>query len=202
MSLWTSIRDTVTSVLPTVIGTAIGGPVGGAVGSILTAARNPGPVQPQISLMPMPTTSATSMPGSGGMVQTAGTLRALPPIMGAMRGWLVGARGIVTSATGALLGVMRGQKLFRNAQVLQLAKQVGIDAAAVALGVTAVDIAQMIAAHVQRRGRRHRTRGISGRDIKCTRRTMRKFHSLSRLFHTTSTARRRTGGAANIIRQG
>jgi hypothetical protein len=199
MSLWTSIRDTVVGAAPTIIGAAIGGPAGATIGNILGGAVARQQAQ---TLLPMPQPVGNAGPG-GSMVQTAGTLRALPPIMGAMRGWLVGARGIVTSATGALLGVMRGQKLFRNAQVLALAKQVGIDAAAVALGVTAVDVAQMIAAHVQRRGRRHRTRGISGRDIKCTRRTMRKFHSLARLFHTTSTsARRRSPAGATLIRQG
>ena len=191
MSLWTDIRDTVTGIAPTVIGAAVGYPaLGATLSGIIGASRQ---AVPQ-TLMPMPS--------GGGMIQTAGTLRALPPIMGAMRGWLVGARGLVTSGAGALLGVMRGQKLFRNAQVMQLAKQVGIDAAAVALGVTAVDVAQMIAAHVQRRGRRHRTRGISGRDIKCTRRTMRKFHSLAKLFHTSSTRRSVGQRGSTVIRQG
>jgi hypothetical protein len=91
----------------------------------------------------------------------------------------ISARGIARTAAGKIAGVMKGTQLLRNKQVISLTKQIGIVAAAAALGITANDVAEMILAET---GKRRRVRGISGRDIKCTRRTLGKLRSVQRLI--------------------
>jgi hypothetical protein len=145
----------------------------------------------------------------GGFFPTAAAAGVVPRAMQMMRGmtgWLIGPRGIVTSATGKILGVMRGTSLFRNKKVFALAKQVGIDTAAVVLGVTVVEVAQMVFAHQQTLGRR-RGRGISGRDVKVTRRTIGKIRTIEKsLAESGICAPRGRGRARNasgtFVRQG
>lgn len=179
MSLWTSITGAVRSVAAVaapVVGAVYGGPAGAAFGKALSSAiaprsYMPGPVGPSAPGAPTP--------GGSGMQRTAGQIpKYAVGAMGALRNWIISARGIVSTMGGRILGVMRGTKLFRSAQVTKLAKQVGLEAAAVALGISAVEVAQIIAADIQRP--RRRARGISARDVRTTRRTIGKIRTIER----------------------
>jgi len=192
MSLWTNITGAVRSLAP-LIGGAIAGPVGAGVGALFV------PQPKTASLMPMPLPGG--MPGTG-MMQTAGVPK-LPsvPSMGQMFSqglrWLIGPRGIARSAAGKIVGVMRGTTLFRNKKAIALAKQIGIDAAAVALGITVADVAEMFVAEA---GKRRRVRGISGRDIKCTRRTLGKLRSVQRLIGAAAPRRSAPRRPSTVVR--
>lgn len=207
MSLWTSIRDTVTGVVakaaPTVIGTAIGGPVGGIIGNTLGNALLPMPSAPS---MGAPTASPSAMPGSGGMVQTGAT-GTWGSLVGKATQWIIGQRGIVSTTAGRLLGVMKGTRLIRVKQIADLAKRVGLEATAAALGVTVVEVAQLIAAHLMSSAaKRKRGRGITGRDVRITRRTIHKIrsieHSLSGLCHPRRATTRARSAGGTFVRQG
>lgn len=127
-----------------------------------------------------------------GMTPTAGQG---PVVAGAIKGvqafgrWLVGARGLAYSATGKLMGVMRGTALFSNKKALRLARVIGIEATAVALGITAADVAQMIVAEAAKGPRR--ARGISARDVRTTRRTIGKIRSIEKGLRESGICRRK-----------
>lgn len=96
------------------------------------------------------------------------------------------------AAGGRLMSVIlpNGTKVTAKA-VAALARRIGIDAAAVGLGIGAVDIAQAILQDDKRRARSHR-RGISWRDMNVTNRTMRKFHTMQRHLKCSPTRRRKS----------
>lgn len=156
----------------------------------------------------------TAMPGSGSMMRTANPIvpkLLMKPAIGAFaaaRNWLISARGMVSTISGRLLGVMRGSKLFRSKEVMSMAKLIGIEATAVALGISAVEVAQLIAAQLTQTAGRRRGRGISARDVKVTRRTIGKIRSIERTLSDvcgprTSRARKsRSTIPAAFVRQG
>lgn len=168
MSLWTKVRDVVRSAAP-LIGAAYG-PAGAMIGGLIAP-------QPKLETMPSGLMLPAPSPGPG-MVETAGTVRPALQAAAAAGRWLISKTGVVTTFGGKILGVMRGTRLFRNRQVVQLVKQIGIQGAATALGITAVEVAQMVAEH-QMQGNRKR-RGISYRDVATTRRTIGKIRSIQR----------------------
>lgn len=208
MSLFTTLRNAVTSVaapLVTAAATVYGGPVLGGLTGTLLAGAGSGPSAPG-----SPTATGAAIPGAGeeggGMIRTAGAVRGAVGAMAAARNWLISGRGIVSTISGRLLGVLRGTKLFKNAQVADLAKRIGIEATAAALGITVVEVAQLIAAHLmQRAGRHRRGRGITARDVRTTRRTIHKIrsieHALSQSGICRHTSRARRAPAA-FVRQG
>jgi len=192
MSLWTKVRDAVRSVAAPIVSAAV--PVAGPlIGRLI--APTPKVAAPQALIGAPPPVG----PG-GGMIQTAGVPKISAPSMGQMFSqglrWLIGPRGIARNATGKIVGVMRGTQLFRNKRAIALAKQIGMEAAAIALGITVADLAEMF---VSEAGKRRRTRGISGRDIKCTRRTLGKLRSVQRMIGIARPAARR-GRAATIVK--
>ena len=134
------------------VGAAIGGVVGGAIGSrssqVSPAAFGPSIAGPSVSL-----------PGA---TPVAGAL--VPGAMGAARALI---RALLARA-GATLGRRVSHRTVRD-----LVKQVGIAAAAAALGLTAVEIAQILAAEPKRR-----RRGITARDITTTKRVLRRTASI------------------------
>jgi hypothetical protein len=108
------------------------------------------------------------------------TVSALSTLLGGARA--AGTAGLISTATRAGIGAVRGiidsaGRFFSNSKVLALAKRVGIDAAAAALGVSAVLIAQSIAADTARG--RPRRRGITFRDVRTTKRVIRQVQSIA-----------------------
>jgi hypothetical protein len=217
------------SLFGSIVGTAIGGPWGGLAGTAVDAILG-GDSGPSVNItgtplanifngpwnaqttgtyddLPVYSPGDGAMDGSnqGGMIQTAGVIPPAMRAIGAMGRYITSARGIVSTFAGKIVGVMRGTKLFRVQAVADLAKRVGIDAAAAALGVTAVEVAQMIAAHLmQSAARRKRGRGISARDVRCTRRTIHKIRSIEHSLQGVCRPRtsRRKAAPAAFVRQG
>jgi len=202
MSFWTKLRD---SVVKPVAAAVLAPATGGLSVAVLQADRQRQAVQQaaamQNSLMQPTYDFPTVSPGSGdgGMQPTAARV---PQVLGMGRRLLTSARGIVSTMTGKIIGVMRGTQLFRSRQVARLAREVGIPAAATALGITAVEVAQIIASDIVSKTRR-RARGISARDIRSARRTISKMNSFQKLIQCAPGARRAPArSAGTIIRQG
>jgi len=100
------------------------------------------------------------------------------------------APGIAVTTTGVIRGVQTASGFFSRKNMVALARKVGLEAAALALGITIVDMATAVADE-QRRPRRRR--GISGRDIATTRRTIRMIKSMAcQAGVSTSAPRRRS----------
>lgn len=114
---------------------------------------------PSLSL---PSIALGSLPAIGGSVMRAGSA----------------AVGVIRSVGGRILGVMlpSGMRVSRKAAV-QLAKSMGITAAATALGIGAADLAEMV---LQDAGKRGRGRGVTGAQLRITRRTMRTVERMHR----------------------
>lgn len=156
------IASLIGSVAGPVIGGLIGGPAGAAVGAGITSATR-SLSQPQLA----PTSVAVAAPRIGGS-QSGPT--ATPAMAGALvPGVRTMIQGLLSLAT-ATLG-----KRVTAASVLSLTRELGIVAAAAALGLTAVEVAQIIATKPRRR-----RRGITAAQIATTRRTIRKVTSIQR----------------------
>jgi hypothetical protein len=136
-----------------------------------------------MAMLPVATPRTPARPGGAAPGTMTSPLpgRTREGIAGMAGRYYTGAKGIVYTATGKIIGIMRGQSLFRNRKIKALARQVGIETAAVALGITAVELAQMLASDIASTPTR-RSRGISGADIRRTRRTLGKFNSMQRLI--------------------
>ena len=100
-----------------------------------------------------------------------------------------GAAGnLVLSSTGRILSVITasGARIGRK-RAVSIAKFLGLNAAAAALGIGVVELAQMT---VDETGRPRRRRGITARDFATTRRTMTKIKSMHAMLPTRGTSRR------------
>ena len=167
--------------------------IAGAIGQIISPSRPP-PPEGRTIFLPAPVAQA---PPSGGLILPVG----LPA--GSFRfGSQVGPT--VQQAGGALIPFVAGgaATLIRNilarasafigarisaSRVLALVRDVGLVSAAAALGITAVEVAQVIAAKPRRR-----RRGITARDISTTKRVIRTTHRIQHdLSHLASPVRRR-----------
>lgn len=122
--------------------------------------------------------------GFGALIPTVGRAIATRALGG------VGRIGIATTTTGVIRGVGTASGFVTRRRMVQLAKTIGLEAAAAALGITIVQLAQAVGDE-QRRPRRRR--GLSGRDIATTRRTIRMIKSMACAagISTTAVARRR-----------
>lgn len=112
------------------------------------------------------------------------------------------AAGLVRTASGAIRGVMTtAGKFISSKKAVALAKRVGLDTAAVALGIGAVDLAQMVLADSARRGR---GRGITAASMRTTKRTMRAVMGLHRQIvqacSSSGFGRRRSSGSSRLPR--
>lgn len=111
-----------------------------------------------------------------------GAARAAAPVAGMAASLIGGAAraavGILRSAGGRILGwvLPSGQRVSRKAAVA-LAKNVGLSAAAGAVGASLEEMAEAV---MQEEGRKHRRRGISGRDLAVTTRTMGRVERMHR----------------------
>ena len=102
---------------------------------------------------------------------------------------LGGAAGnLVLSSTGRILAVITasGARIGRK-RAVAIAKFLGLNAGAAALGIGIVELAQMT---VDETGRPRRRRGITARDFATTRRTMTKIKSMHAMLPTRGTSRR------------
>lgn len=91
-------------------------------------------------------------------------------------GLMRGMAGGLGRAFGRGRGLMTAAgQWFTTKKILALVKTVGIEAAAVALGVSAVDLAHIVMSDV---GKKRRARGITGRDMRTTNRTINKVERL------------------------
>lgn len=92
-----------------------------------------------------------------------------------------GAWGLIRNIKNIIVGfVSKTRKIYSRREVVRIAKHVGFDAAAGALGMTAVMLASTLAddALQKKPGRR---RGISYGELRVTRRTLNKFQSMAKL---------------------
>lgn len=123
---------------------------------------------------PPPSFGPTVMPGAGG-VPAGGFIRALG---GAVGGIARGVVGLVRTATGKIRGViLQSGKFISRRNAVALAKRVGLDAAAVTLGISALELSEMVMDEVSRRRRR---RGITARDLSTARRVNRQLACFAR----------------------
>ncbi len=152
-----------------VVGAVFGGAPGAALGTAVGAAiLGPPKIAPagfvapaqQISFVPAP------RPGGSSVGPTAASASILLP--------LARGAGRLISSLLARASATLGKRINR-AGVLSLTREVGIVAAATALGLTAVEVAQIIAAKPTRR-----RRGITASQITTTKATMRRLDSLNR----------------------
>lgn len=169
-----------------------------SLAAIPGSASNPYPAAPP-PLPPMPASfqpsSFGALPG-GAPLMSAMLPAAMPAILGGARvlgtalgttrvgaalglgGSLLpavarGAVGVLRTVAGKIRGVVLSSGRFvSSAKAAALAKRVGMEAAAVALGVSAVELAEMVLADQEKKSRR-RGRGVSGADLRRTRRTIR-----------------------------
>ena len=110
--------------------------------------------------LPLPGASALSM------------VRGLPKL-GA--GALARSAGVARTTTGKIRGVFRPDgKFVSRKNMVKLAKQIGLEAAATALAITAIEMATAIQEEISKPRRR---RGISGRDLATARRVQRQILS-------------------------
>jgi len=126
--------------------------------------------------------------GAGGFLRTAlgGTAtRAGAAGPGRIAGGVIGNAGrvignLVYSLSGRIRGIVaRSGEFFTSAKVADLAQRFGLEMAAAGLGVGLLEVAQAVFSHHRSR-RRRRGRGITARDMKTSRRTIRK---LTRMHH-------------------
>jgi hypothetical protein len=115
-----------------------------------------------------PRTGATAMPSTVPSIFSRG----LTSAGGAVA-------GIVRTAAGKMRGVFTSAGRFVSSRkAVELAKKVGIDTAAVALGIGTVELAQML---LDDAGSKHkRGRGVTAAQMRTTRRTMTKIESMHR----------------------
>jgi len=125
--------------------------------------------------------------GAGGFLRTAlgGGVRAGAAGPGRIAGGVIGNAGrvignLVYSLSGRIRGIVaRSGEFFTSAKVADLAQRFGLEMAAAGLGVGLLEVAQSVFSHHRSR-RRRRGRGITARDMKTSRRTIRK---LTRMHH-------------------
>lgn len=149
----------------------LGGPLGGALGNIgaaiPTRGAPPAPFVPQ---------RFTALPGTG--LSLANQLAAGPLVSGVVRTAAAAGGGLVklAGAAGRTIWkvVLPSGKVVTRKNAVALARRIGLESAAVALGISAVEMASAIA---EESTRRRRGRGITGRDLAVVRRTARKLNS-------------------------
>jgi len=81
---------------------------------------------------------------------------------------------MIPKVIGAAAGAFRASPRFRRSAIL-LARELGISAAAVALGITVIELAEIVS-----RGQPRRRRGITASQISTTKATIRRVNSLHR----------------------
>ena len=119
--------------------------------------------------------------GAGGFMRTALGGAPARGVTGGLAGNIGRVAGnLVYRASGAIRGIIsRTGEFFSAKRVADLAQRFGLEMAAAGLGITLVEVAQAVFSH-HRHGRKRRGRGITSRDMRTSRRTIRK---LTRMHH-------------------
>ena len=176
--------------LAPVIGAAFGPTgaiIGGQVGGIITAAAGAPSVAPRVrangAMVPQ-----EAIVGVAPRVPVAPSTAVAPMVTGgALVPLATGARGLI-AALLAKAGLTLGKRVTANG-VLALVREIGLAAAAAALGLELVEIAQIIAAKPRRR-----RRGITAAQLATIRKTLRKVATINRtLAEFRPPVRRATG---------
>lgn len=128
---------------------------------------------PGIGMIGQGGAQVAGFPALGGMAAGAAALGATAVRYGA---------GLVRSAAGLIRGVMVGGRFISRKRAVFLAKRVGLDAAAAALGVGAIELAQMVLQEEGGAGRR-RGRGVTAAQMRTTRRTMNVIERMHKQIH-------------------
>lgn len=173
-------------------GTVAGGyQVGQMVGDLYYGSSQPGPAYPAQSIDYSPWQSGVP---SGGEMITVGRGPAARPGGAPMAGRGGGGAGYAVGAAAGrkLRGLMDqfGRK-WSARRVAALARRLGVDAAAAALGVGAALVVDMVSQDSMRMVRRRR-RGISYSQLSTTRRTLRKLDTMNRYLCRPAGVTRRT----------
>lgn len=182
MGLLSRFKGLIKKVAAPAIGFLTGGPLGAVAGA--AASFTSAPVQ---AAAPPPSFAQTPLQmAMAGPTQTASlggiATRGASMVTGAIRG----AIGLIRSSTGRISGVRLGSGQFvSRKKAVALAKRVGIEAAALGLGITVLEMAEMVATAPTRRAR-----GISASDIRRTKSTLRKVCTISKQFADVKTARK------------
>lgn len=182
MSTSTDIRDALKQALLPVVAQAVG--LGGTAATTMQLGfpqATPPFNAPTITPAALPAIG----PILGGLGRAAGGLATL-----GAGGAMAVAAGVVRAVSGRIRGVMTAAgKFISSKRAVELAKRVGVDAAAVALGISAVEMAQMVLDSSERRSR---GRGITGAQLRTTRRTMRLLTGMQRqMAQACASAKRR-----------
>lgn len=151
--------------------------IGPAIGQIISPSRPPAPTGRQLILQqPLPTPQQFQpiafRPGPFPFGSQAGPTVFQPAAAGALVPFVAGARGIIAALLGRASATI-GTRI-SAARVLSLVRDLGIAAAAAALGLTALEVAQIIAAKPKRR-----RRGITASQLATTKATIRRVHSIN-----------------------
>lgn len=166
MDLKDLLRSALVPVLGGQAGELLGGGVIGDLGNrLVDDVLNPS----------VPQQVALGLPALGALPSMAA--RFLPSMATVGRG-VAAAVGVIRSVGGRILGVVlpSGMRVGPKAAI-QLAKSMGITAAATALGIGAADLAEMVLQHA---GKHRRGRGVTGAQLRTTRRTMRTVERMHR----------------------
>jgi len=161
-----SIGNLIGAVAP-ILGGIFGGAPGAALGSVIGKVADPRRAFTQpTGFLPQsgPRGSQTGPTGSGPGVLVGGSA-----VLTMARGVVGFIAGLLARASATL-----GKRITR-AGVLSLSREVGLVTAATALGLTAVEVAQIIASKPRRR-----RRGITASQISTTKATLRRIQSLDR----------------------
>lgn len=145
------------------------------------------PTRPQQQFFPQ-TFGGTTMDedqGGGGMVQTGGPLAA-----GAI--WLGSYLARAIGRSGAVFQAANGIRV-RLTQLWPLVRKYGPGAVAGGLGISIGSLGTLLM-QAPTSGHRRRSRGISARDVKTTRRTLRSIKKLYRMMPTRPSSGRGYGG--------
>lgn len=161
---------------------------------IYQQARVPPPPPPDPRMAIIKTPVPTAMPGGSSMSLVAGgpSFGGLP--IGGMAGLIptIGRVivGVIRSKTGKITSVVTaaGKKVSRK-NAVKLAKDVGIGVAAATLGISAVEVAEMVLDEASKPRRR---RGITARDLSNARRVNCAIARYSRDLGIKPAVRRRT----------
>jgi len=161
------------------------------IGPLLTATAS-GFGSPRQTSFPTTTFPARTSSQVGPTILGGGGPRTLPGAGGVLS-LAMGAGRLIASLLARASATL-GKRITR-AGVLSLTREVGIVAAATALGLTAVEIAQIIASKPKRR-----RRGITAAQLTTTKATIRRMDSINRAIAQVCppAARRRSRSRATI----
>lgn len=185
MSLFKSIGKLIgkvaplaSTVLPFIPGGAAFAPFARAAGAVFSP-QTPGPVAPRVPFGIPGFRPGRVMPGvATTTMAVAPLLRAAPRALPRAPTAIARTPGVSRTTTGRIRGVTNPDgKFVSRKNMVKLAKQIGLEAAATALGITALEMATAIEEEISKPRRR---RGITGRDLATAKRVQRQVLSTVR----------------------